>query len=100
MMEISKDVKEIINKADYELKNIYRDVDVIEEYNSQKVLNAFIECNVTEDCFNMTTGYGYNDLGRDTIEKVYSKIFKSEVKNIINEQNQKQSNPPTTPKIF
>lgn len=68
----------MVKEAEVNLKNIYDEVLAIEEYNSRKVIEAFMECNVTEDCFNMTTGYGYNDLGRDTIERVYSNIFKSE----------------------
>ena len=64
--------------AENKLSEIYKKYDEIEYINSKKVIEAFKENNVTEDCFNMTTGYGYNDLGRDTIEKVYSTIFKSE----------------------
>lgn len=71
-------VNELFSKANLEVKDIFNNIDEVERINSIKVLNAFRECNVSEDCFNMTTGYGYNDLGRDTIEKVYSKIFKSE----------------------
>lgn len=77
-MIINKNAEDIIIKAEEKLQDIYKKVEDICNYNSNKVLEAFISCNVTEDCFNMTTGYGYNDLGRDTIEKVYSKIFKSE----------------------
>ena len=68
----------LIKEAEQELISIYQKQDEIEYFNSNKVINAFKENNVTEDCFNMTTGYGYNDLGRDTIERVYSTIFKSE----------------------
>lgn len=64
--------------AEKKLQTIYQNLDKIEEENSKKVINAFKENNVSEACFNMTTGYGYNDLGRDTIEKVYATIFKSE----------------------
>ena len=71
-------VLKLVEKAEKELSTIYQKQDEIEFFNSKKVLDAFKENNVTEDCFNMTTGYGYNDLGRDTIEKVYSSIFKSE----------------------
>ena len=45
--------------------------------NSKKVLDAFQKNSVSEYHFNSTTGYGYNDLGRDVIESVYSDIFKS-----------------------
>ena len=71
-------MKEIIDSADSILKDIYSKYDEIEFFNSKKVLDAFRENNVCEDAFNMTTGYGYNDLGRDVIERVYSSIFKSE----------------------
>ena len=73
-----KQITQLIEEAELNLKEIYQEQDNIEFYNSKKVLDAFKENNVTEDCFNMTTGYGYSDLGRDTIEKVYSTIFKSE----------------------
>ena len=68
----------MIKEAEKNLKDIYSEIEKIEFYNSKKVLTAFKECNITEDCFNMTTGYGYNDLGRDKIEEVYAKIFKCE----------------------
>ena len=68
----------LFNEAEDKLKNIFKNIDKVEELNSMKVLNAFRECNVTENCFNMTTGYGYNDIGRDTIERVFANIFKAE----------------------
>ena len=70
--------KDMITEAEHELADIYKKIDDMAYANSFKVLNAFRECNVTEDVFNATTGYGYNDIGRDAIEKVYSKIFESE----------------------
>ncbi len=71
-------IQSLLKESDKELEPIFKKYEEIEYINSKKVLDAFKENNVTEDCFNMTTGYGYNDLGRDTIEKVYSTIFKSE----------------------
>ena len=71
-------IENLMQEAEINLKDIYYKYDKIEEENSIKVLKAFKENNVNEACFNMTTGYGYSDLGRDTIEKVYSDIFKSE----------------------
>ncbi len=71
-------IEQTFKEAEKKLQEIYAKHDEIEYLNSLKVLTAFKENNVTEDCFNMTTGYGYNDLGRDTIERVYSSIFKSE----------------------
>ena len=53
-------------------------IDDIVFLNSKKVLDAFQKNSVSEYHFNSTTGYGYNDIGRDVIESVYSDIFKSE----------------------
>lgn len=63
---------------DSNLKIEFDKVDALTLYNSKKVLDAFHKNNVSEIHFNSTSGYGYNDLGRDTIEKVYSDIFKCE----------------------
>ncbi len=48
------------------------------EYNSAKVLNAFIENKVGEPCLKGTTGYGYDDMGRDTLDRVYAMAFGAE----------------------
>lgn len=71
-------IENFIQESEEKLKDYFQAQDKIAFENSKKVLNAFKENNVNEACFNMTTGYGYNDLGRDTIEKVYAHIFKSE----------------------
>lgn len=71
-------IENFIQESEENLKDYFQAQDKIAFENSKKVLNAFKENNVNEACFNMTTGYGYNDLGRDTIEKVYAHIFKSE----------------------
>ncbi len=63
---------------DSNLKIEFDKVDALTLYNSKKVLDAFHKNNVSEIHFNSTSGYGYNDLGRDIIEKVYSDIFKCE----------------------
>ena len=59
---------------DSNLKIEFDKVDALTLYNSKKVLDAFHKNNVSEIHFNSTSGYGYNDLGRDTIEKVYSDL--------------------------
>ena len=71
-------IRELVATSERELQTIYKKIEEQCEKNSFKVLEAFWENNVSESCFNSTTGYGYNDLGRDTIEKVYASIFKSE----------------------
>ena len=68
----------MIIEKELEIKNELNKIDEICFYNSKKVLDAFKKNNLSEFHFNSTTGYGYNDLGREVIEKIYSDIFKSE----------------------
>ena len=67
MLDIEKNIKKYLDK-----------VDDTTYFNSQKVLNAFIKEEVSENDFNITTGYGYADSGRDKIERIYADIFKCE----------------------
>lgn len=67
-----------VKEAEEKLKDIFKKIDDTCFYNSKKVLDAFWKENVSESCFNSTTGYGYGDLGRDTLERVYADIFKAE----------------------
>jgi len=68
----------IITEAETELTNIFKKIENIALINSKKVMDAFHKHNINDTHFISTTGYGYNDYGRDTIEKVYSSVFKSE----------------------
>lgn len=77
-MGISKEVYDYTQRIWEELEERFKEIDLVSEYNQLKVIKAMQECNVSEACLMGTTGYGYNDLGRDTLEKVYSKIFKTE----------------------
>lgn len=69
---------EYINEKEKDIKDILTEVDEVILFNSKKVLDAFRTVGISEYHLNSTTGYGYNDAGRDAIEEVYSKIFKSE----------------------
>ncbi len=60
------------------LKDRFAELDRIAEYNQLKVLRSMQECRVQEGCLNGTTGYGYNDLGRETLESVYAHVFHTE----------------------
>ena len=53
----------------------FRKIDETAEYNQLKVIHAMQACKVSEACLLGTTGYGYNDLGRDTLEQVYAEVF-------------------------
>ncbi len=77
-LNINKKYFEMANEAEKKLDVVFKNVDNTCMRNSLKVLNAFIKNGVSEYHFNSTTGYGYNDIGRDVIENIYSDIFKSE----------------------
>ena len=72
------DFETIVSNEESLLNDEFNKIDDICFYNSYKVLSAFKNNNVSENCFNSTTGYGYGDIGRETIEKVYADVFKTE----------------------
>lgn len=68
-------IDDLIKESEMELKDKFEEIDDLAFRTSEKVLNAFRNNNVSQAHFNSTTGYGYDDLGRDTIEKMYAEIF-------------------------
>ena len=60
------------------LKERFEQIDAIAEVNQLKVLHAMQKNRVSAECFNQSSGYGYNDMGRDTLEQVYADTFKGE----------------------
>ncbi len=77
-MKINNQIKELIKETEIEVSEELKKIDEICEYNSEKVLNAFQDNELSEVHFNETTGYGYDDIGRETIEKIYAQIFETE----------------------
>lgn len=75
---ISKELEELANETEIEIENYLKSIDKICEMNSLKVLKAFQNNNISEMHFNGTTGYGYNDIGRDVIEKVFAEVLNAE----------------------
>ncbi|MBP7347367.1 MAG: methionine gamma-lyase family protein [Butyrivibrio sp.] len=75
---ISKEVYEIGDRICAGLKERFEKIDEIAEYNQLKVIGAMQKNKVGEACLLGTTGYGYNDLGRDTLEAVYASVFHTE----------------------
>lgn len=73
-MEIDK----VIQKAEMELSGIFAKIDEQAFKNSKKVLEAFHNNHISEVHFSSTSGYGYNDIGRDTIEKVFAEVLGAE----------------------
>lgn len=77
-MGISKNVYEYAEVVWHSLKSRFEQIDTLSEFNQLKVLQAMQKNRVSEACLLGTTGYGYNDLGRETLEKVYADIFHTE----------------------
>ncbi len=67
-----------LSEAEKVIEPMLKKIDEVAYFNSKKVLDAFWKENVSETHFNMTTGYGYGDIGRDTLERVYADIFRAE----------------------
>ncbi|HIU51706.1 MAG TPA: methionine gamma-lyase family protein [Candidatus Merdicola faecigallinarum] len=75
---INQNLEKLALEVEEEVKEELKKVDIICEKNSIKVLKAFQENALSDIHFGMTTGYGYGDIGRDVIEKIYAQIFKAE----------------------
>lgn len=73
-----EELLELAKNVENEVEMLFENVDNICEKNSQKVLNAFQECNLQESHLSSSTGYGIDEAGRNKIEEIYSKIFKAE----------------------
>ena len=68
-------IDEMIKDAELELVDKFKEIDELAYHNSKRVLEAFQKYNVSQAHFGSTTGYGYDDLGRDTLEKMFADIF-------------------------
>ena len=77
-MYADKKVIDLVNESEKEVREQFDKVEKICEKNSLKVLTAFQKNELAEVHFNETTGYGYDDIGRETIEKIYKDIFHTE----------------------
>ena len=75
---ISEQTQELVSKCEMECIEEFLKIDEACEYNSLKVLSSFHKNEVTESCFNSTTGYGYNDFGRETIENIFKDVLGAE----------------------
>ena len=75
---ISKEVLQFGESMEQELFDRFLEIDARAEANQLKVIEAMQKNRVSAECFNQSSGYGYNDMGRDTLEKVYADCFKGE----------------------
>ena len=75
---ISDAVYKFGKEIEDELRPRFEEIDARAEVNQLKVISAMQKNKVSAECFQTSSGYGYNDLGRDTLEKVYAECFKGE----------------------
>lgn len=75
---MKQELLKLANEVEEEIKEITKRIDEDAMYNSIKVLNAFQRNNISEMHFNSTTGYGYNDIGREAIERIFAEVLGAE----------------------
>lgn len=74
-MTYQEKLLKIAAEAENSLADIYRDIDAVAFTNTSRVMEAFREERVSESCFAPSSGYGYNDRGRDTLDRIYARTF-------------------------
>lgn len=72
------EIQTIRTKVEKQIANLQNETDEIAEFNQAKVLDAFQDNKVSDFHFHPSTGYGYDDEGRDTLERVYASVFRTE----------------------
>ncbi len=77
-LNVDNETVTLIQECERELEETFKKIDEQCDRNSLRVLNAFHKHQISEVHFNMTTGYGYGDIGRDTTEKVFAEVLKAE----------------------
>lgn len=78
MLKIKKEIIALCEESEKELYDQFKEIDIQCLKNSQEVINAFHKFQVSEAHFIETTGYGYGDLGRETIENIFADVLKGE----------------------
>ncbi len=75
---IDEKILDLVERSENEIAKEFEKLGDVKAYNQFKVLKAMQENNLSDNHFNWNTGYGYNDAGRETLEKVYSSVFNTE----------------------
>ena len=76
--KIDEDLFSLSEEVMKDVSSMFEELKLVREYNQYKVLKAMQEAKLSDIHFNWTTGYGYNDVGREKIEEIYSKVFNTE----------------------
>ena len=77
-MKFSQRLLELADKAERELADIFKELDQTEFLNLNRVMDAFAEYRVADAMFDSTSGYGYDDKGRDTLDEIWAKVMGAE----------------------
>lgn len=75
---MKEELIKLVKEVEKEIKETIENIDENAMYNSKKVINAFQKNKLSDIHFNMTTGYGYNDIGREIIERIFAEILGAE----------------------
>lgn len=78
MLKLNDKYIKLVNEEEKKLSDIFNKIDINTFNNSKKILDAFHKNNISESDLNGTTGYGYNDIGRDKIENIFAEILNTE----------------------
>lgn len=78
MIETKEQLKQLILNVEEKIRPVFMEIEKQCTINSEKVLNAFQKCQIAEVHFGSTSGYGYGDIGRDIIEKVFAQVLEAE----------------------
>ena len=76
--DIKTEVYMLASDAEKRIRPEFEQIDETAEFNTRKVMKSFQDNRVSDACFAGTTGYGYDDLGRETLDKMYAQIFRTE----------------------
>ena len=76
--EIKPQVYEMAARAEERVRSRFAQIDAVAEENTRRVMEAFQDNRVSDSCFAGTTGYGYDDLGREVLDKIYAQLFGAE----------------------
>ena len=76
--DIRPEVYDMAQRAQERIRHRFAQIDAVAEQNTRRVMEAFQDNKVSDACFAGTTGYGYDDLGRDTLDRIYAQIFGTE----------------------
>ena len=76
--DIKPEVYDMAKRAEAKLRARFQEIDEVAQANTCKVMEAFQNHRVSDACFAGTTGYGYDDLGRETLDKIYADVFGTE----------------------